>query len=80
MPNSHCDTNLSDEAWDLVAALLPPVLPGWTGTTDVRAVVNAIYSGPVANGGCSRVSSRLGRRLPQFPKLEERRRLGQPAP
>ena len=59
MPNTHYDTNLSDAAWKLVAPLLPPPLPGGRPrTTDVRAVVNgiSIYSGLVANGGCSRVS------------------------
>ena len=44
MPNTHYDTNLSDEAWDLVAPLLPPALPGGRPrTTNVRAVVNAIF-------------------------------------
>src|ERR1041384_1755560 len=44
MPIIHYDTNLSDAAWELVAPLLPPALPGGRPrTTDVRAVVNAIF-------------------------------------
>ena len=44
MPNTHYDTNLSDAAWELVAPLLPPALPGGRPrTTDVRAVVDAIF-------------------------------------
>ncbi|MGI8746490.1 MAG: transposase [Bryobacteraceae bacterium] len=44
MPNRPDNTDLSDAAWALVVPLLPPALPGGRPrTTDIRAVVNAIF-------------------------------------
>jgi putative transposase len=63
MPNTHYDTNLSDAAWELVAPLLPPALPGGRPrTTDVRAVVNAIFY--LLRSGCQ--SRLLPREFPAW--------------
>ena len=44
MPNSPYATDLTNSAWELVAPLLPGALPGGRPrTTDVRAVLNAIF-------------------------------------
>lgn len=44
MPNSAYATDLTNSAWELVAPLLPGTKPGGRPrTTDVRAVLNAIF-------------------------------------
>jgi putative transposase len=44
MTNKHYDTDLTDAAWELLEPLLPAARHGGRPrTTDVRAVVNAIF-------------------------------------
>jgi len=44
MPNSPYATDLTNAAWELIAPLLPAALPGGRPrTTDIRAVLNAIF-------------------------------------
>jgi putative transposase len=44
MPNSPYATDLTKAAWALIAPLLPAALPGGRPrTTDIRAVLNAIF-------------------------------------
>jgi len=44
MPNSPYATDLTNSAWELIAPLLPGALPGGRPrTTDIRAVLNAIF-------------------------------------
>ena len=52
MPETTCyPTDLSDAAWTLLAALLPPALPGGRPrTTELRAILNAIFY--VLRTGC----------------------------
>jgi transposase len=50
MPNRLYATDLTNAAWELIAPLLPAAQPGGRPrTTDVRAVLNAIFL-PAANG------------------------------
>ncbi len=61
MPNSPYATNLTNSAWELIAPLLPGAQPGGRPrTTDIRAVLNAIFY--LLRTGCQ------GRLLPrEFP-------------
>ena len=44
MPNSPSATDLTNAAWELIAAVLPAALPGSRPcTTDIRAVLTAIF-------------------------------------
>jgi putative transposase of IS4/5 family DUF4096 len=44
VPNHHYATDVSDAAWALLAPLLPAAQPGGRRrTTDIRAVINAIF-------------------------------------
>src|ERR1700747_2562075 len=44
MPNERYSTDLTDAAWSLIAPLLPAPQPGGRPrTTDIRAVLNAIF-------------------------------------
>jgi putative transposase len=63
MPNRHYATDLTDAAWSLITPLLLAAQPGGRPrTTDIRALVNAIFycSEPAASGDYSRASSRCG--------------------
>ena len=44
MPDDHYATDVDDAAWALLAPLLPAAQPGGRPrTTDIRAVINAIF-------------------------------------
>ena len=65
MLNRRYETDLTDAAWELVQPLLPPPRHGGRPrTTDIRAVVNAIFYllRTVADGACFHTNSRHGNR------------------
>lgn len=78
MPDNHYATDVSDAVWTLLAPLLPAAQPGGRPrSTDVRAVINAIFyllhRLSVASPS-SRVPS-LGHRVSLFPYVEKLRRV-----
>ena len=79
MPRKAYSTDMTDEAWVLIAPLLPPARTGGRRrTTDLRVVLNAIFLPtahrlPVASPA-PRIPS-LGHRLSLLPNLAEHGRL-----
>jgi putative transposase len=76
MPNSPYSTDLTNSTWELISPLLPGAQHGGRPrTTDVRAVLNAIFY--LLRTGCqwrllATGVSGVGHGLPLLPKLEER--------
>src|SRR4051812_9551180 len=79
MPNSPYAADLTNSAWELISPLVPGAQRGGRPrTTDVRAVLNAIFLSAADRLSMATLATRvsgMGHGLPLLPKLEERGRV-----